>query len=150
MGPNPSPEDMGPPLEEHSKDGRYNCRGQRALYLSDSEEGVLRELAYEPMYIQCFEIPTGRLRIADLRQISSDSFLSGTMWHSEFAGLSGYPTKVFSQTVGEIVGRHFDGMAVPGVRGESGGHYSNIVILRNLGSWKEWLKAGIVPYKLLQ
>lgn len=145
IGLNPDARKMGPPEAQQTNDkGRYSRRGEPALYLSDSDYGVLRELPDEPLYIQKFEIPTGELRLADLRLFEPDSFINGVMWHAEFAGRDGYPTKVFSQVVGELVGRRFDGMVLPGVHGESNCTYSNIVILRQVKRWHQWLRGD--PY----
>ena len=145
-GPDPSPACMGPPKSHQTGDnGRYNRIGHPALYLSDSNYGVGREMPDDLIYIQEFEIPTTALRIADLRYLESESFISGVFWHAEMAGRGGYPTKIFSQTVGELVGRRFDGIVLPGVHGEIGGNYANIVILRHVEQWTEWLRAGCSP-----
>lgn len=140
-GPNPSSEDMGPPEPHLTNDkGRYNRKGQSALYLCDSIYGVQRELLEKgALFVQEYLLPTSELKIADLRELEPRSFLCGTMWHAEMAGREGYPAKVFSQTVGEILSEQFDGMAVPGVHGDSIQTYSNIVILRHVIRWKEWI-----------
>jgi len=145
-GANPRPICMGPPKPHQTGDnGHYNKIGNPALYLSDSEYGVMKEMPDESIYIQEYDIPTNELSIADFRNFDSESFINGVMWHAEMAGRGGYPTKIFSQTVGELVGRRFDGFVVPGVHGEDGRHYTNIVILRHVELWTEWLRDGCNP-----
>ena len=145
-GADPGPTCMGPPKPHQTGDnGRYNKIGHPALYLSDSEYGVVSEMPDESIYIQEYNIPTDELRIADFRSFESESFINGVMWHAEMAGRNGYPTKIFSQTVGELIGRRFDGFVVPGVRGKDGLNYTNIVILRRLELWTEWLRKGCSP-----
>ena len=145
-GADPSPICMGPPKPHQTGDnGRYNKIGHPALYLSDSDYGVVREMPDESIYIQKYDIPTNELRIADLRILESQSFINGVMWHAEMAGRNGYPSKIFSQTVGELIGRRFDGFIVPGVHGEDGLNYKNIVILRHVKLWTQWLREGCSP-----
>lgn len=146
-----SSRDMGPPSPDQTSDmGRYNEKGHPALYLCESEYGVRRELSGEDrLFVQEFILPTNVVRIADLRELNQDSFLCATMWHTEMAGQEGYPTEFFSQIVANIIGRSFDGMAVPGVRGDDSQTYSNIVIFpRLLKHWPEWVVSKKKPYEL--
>ena len=50
----------------------------------------------------------------------------------------------------QIVAERFDGMAVPGVRGNGSQGYSNIVIFRPSGRWRTWLCRKKDPYELEQ
>ena len=80
--------------------------------------------------------------LADLGFIGEPDFLNDTLFFAEIAsdGLgSAHATFAFSQTVAKIVGEHFDGMIVPGVRGDSQCRYRNIVIFRPHTHWTSWL-----------
>ena len=149
-GPHPTSLDMGPPKPHQTDDnGRYNRRGCPALYLCDSEYGVQREFLGEAsLFVQEYEIAIQDIRIADLRSLTPDSFICGVLWYAEMAGRDGYPSRIFSQTIADIVGQHFDGMAIPGVRGEQDQTYSNIVMLRQVDRWPTWLRKGIDPYQI--
>ncbi len=150
----PTPEssrDMGPPRPGNTNDmGRYNEKGHPVLYLCESEYGVRRELSGEGrLFVQEFILPTDVVRIADLRQLDPNGFLAATMWHAEMAGQDGYPTVRFSQVVAMVVSQKFDGMAVPGVRGDNSQTYSNIVIFpRRLRHWPKWAVSQKKPFEL--
>ena len=146
-----SSRDMGPPTSDNTDDmGRYNEKGHPVLYLCESENGVRRELPGEGrLFVQEFNLPTNEIRIADLRQLDPNGFLAATMWHTEMAGQDGYPTVRFSQVVAKIIGKRYDGMAVPGVRGDNSQTYSNIVIFpRRLRHWPKWVVSQKEPFEL--
>ncbi len=146
-----SSRDMGPPMPGNTNDkGRYNEKGHPALYLCESEYGVRRELSGEGrLFVQEFILPTNVVRIADLRRLDPNGFLAATMWHAEMAGQDGYPTVRFSQVVATVLSKGFDGMAVPGVRGDNSQTYSNIVIFpRRLRHWPKWAVSQNKPFEL--
>lgn len=146
----PSSDEMGPPTEAIA--GRYNGPSEVVLYLSDSEDGVQRECggALEDLHLQRFIITSDALKLVDLRAHNRPAgFLSAVMWIAELAGSNehpSYPSKRFSQAIANLVSKRFDGMVVPGVRGEGGATYSNIVIFR-ASAWQDWLDES-APRKL--
>jgi hypothetical protein len=138
---------LGPPPTEYVVEGgRYNRPGNSVLYLSDTEEGVQRELAEREgefeIWMLRFLVRTTDLRLADFTHFDPDHFLTAVFWHAERAETELYPTFVFSQTVAEIVARRFDGMIVLGVRGENGFNYRNVVIFRPHALWRNWVYAS--------
>lgn len=148
----PAADEMAPPPADRTDDrGRYNRRGESVLYLSDSEEGIRRELAGRqgPIWIQRFILRPATVRIADLRLNlpGTHRFMRSVLWFAELAGQQGYPGVDFSQTLAQIVGQRFDGMMVPGVRGDGTFTYHNIVLFRPESRWRAWLD-GTDPYEL--
>jgi hypothetical protein len=150
-GKQPCAHQMGPP--EKTNGGRYNPPGQSVLYLSDSEEGVLREFqAWKQEgtpYIQRYTLPFDKLRIADFTKIPSDHFVCAVFSFAEECEVEGRSLKsyLFSQTIAELIADYFDGMRVPGVRGEPGIWYSNIVIFRPFPGWLYWIDPNVAPYR---
>jgi hypothetical protein len=51
-------------------------------------------------------------------------------------------------TVAAIVAEHFDGMVVPGVRGDRHQTYANVVLFRPLDRWRDWAARDTVPRML--
>jgi hypothetical protein len=138
----PPSSDMGPPPSDVATDGRYNQRGQSVLYLCTVKAAVEKELhGASNIWIQEFRIPIQSMRIADLRQLndSESDLLNQVMWHAELAGTTGYATIQFSQYVACLVSSHFDGMLVPGVRGDDTLRYDNLVVFRPREAWRAWL-----------
>jgi hypothetical protein len=152
----PSPEQMGPPpLELATRGGRYDRPGDHVLYLSDSEDGVLREYdrwhkSGSP-YIQrfCLRTMLHDLRIADFTSGPADHLVTAVFAKAEDCNVSGRAPEsyLFSQTVAELVAEQFDGMRVPGVGGAPGAHYSNVVVFRPHPSWVAWIEPGAIPYR---
>lgn len=135
-------EEMGPPPAHDARRNRYNEDGAPALYLCTTRAAVGRELAGSAkIWVQQFQVPVGRLRIADLRspEAESDQLLSAVMWCAEMAGAEGHPTQRFSQFLGSVVAEHFNGMLVSGVRGDESLRYSNLVIFQVGEAWRGWL-----------
>jgi RES domain len=153
----PQSNEMGPP-EQDPHGRRYNPPGQPALYLSDSEEGLRRELSVLDVegipYVQRYRLPLDRLRIADFSadcsQIPEDHFLVAVFSIAEECKVEGRgPNRyIFSQIVAELVAAHFDGMRVPGVRGNPDAHYNNVVVFRPHRGWQAWLEPGSAAYRL--
>ncbi len=138
----PSRQDMGPPPSNKAPEGRYNGVREPVLYLCTVSAAVMRELPDAPViWIQEFQVPVQSMRIADLRQnvLGADPLLNATMWQAELAGDKGAAPLLFSQRVASLVAAHFDGMLVPGVRGDDSLQYQNLVVFRRLESWQEWL-----------
>jgi hypothetical protein len=149
----PRSDQMGPPpLAKNTSGGRYNRPGEHVLYLSDSEDGVIREFcalgSTGVPYIQRYRLPPDQLNIADLTKIPPDHFVSQVFSKAEECNVEGrgLPCYNFSQTIAELVAPNFDGMRVPGVRGVTSERYSNIIIFRPFPDWPNWLEPGSTPY----
>jgi hypothetical protein len=150
----PSVRRMGPlPLSMVPGEGRYHRQGQRVLYLGSSEDGCRREIGawYDKIkggspWIIKLRLPLNSIRIADFADYlawPSDHFVTAVFCQAELCMLTergGLPNYTFSQMVGDLVSEQFDGMRIPGVRGEPGAHYSNIVLFQNLTDWPTWVE----------
>lgn len=138
----PASEEMGPPPGHVAPASRYNEAGKPALYLCATRAAVALELgASEDVWVQEFRIPVAELRIADLGSPESDldQLLAAVMWIAELAGADGHPSQKFSRLIASMVAEHFDGMLVPGVRGNESTLYRNLVILCPGEAWRNWL-----------
>jgi hypothetical protein len=139
-------EDVGPPPAELAGDQRYSRVKVPAWYLADSIDGVMRELQDRgrPLTIQCFALDRTLLRLVDLNAHDVATYVQAVFDVAESAcidGRGGPNDFKFSQTVAETVTESgFDGMIVPGVRGDAALHYRNVVLLRA----HRWL-AGATP-----
>jgi hypothetical protein len=134
--------DMGPPPAA-TRNNRYNRIGDFAFYLCDSDTGVFREVASPTgkVFLQDYQIPFDQLRVADLCDERLSDFMRAVFDFAETCGFverGGSDDLSFSQAVAHLVREmSFDGMLVPGVRGEKGHHYRNVVLL-GAHSWEEW------------
>lgn len=149
----PTWEMLGPPPPgPNLRGGRYNARAEVVLYLADTWEGVAREFRgdIEGVWIQQYSIPGGKLRIADFSpDACPDNLLKQVFWWAETAGDNGCPASAaFSQAVAEIVREAFDGMVVPGVRGDHAHRYRNVVMFRPSTLWRTWSVKDIRPVLL--
>jgi len=136
--------DMGPP-DRQEQGNRYNPPGTVALYTSDSVDGVFRELAAKggtKVFLQDYESPSDVLRLADFSSVSLTDFMKAVFDMAESSsvegrvGPSGY---AFCQVVGQLVREAgFEGMVVPGVRGDPGFQYRNIVVFDAHDRWPTW------------
>ena len=148
--PSPSAKQMGPGCQE----GRYSRLGECMLYLSDSEEGVLRELNAWHVegipYVMRYRLPLDKLNIADFTMIPDDHFVAAVFSKAEECNVGGRGSNsnVFSQLVAELVMAHFDGMRIPGVRGSRNFHYNNVVVFHPDPDWRDWLEQETTPYRL--
>ena len=151
--------EMGPPpLHGVPNEGRYNRAGEHVLYLSDSKGGVYRELRQEKglLYVQKYQLPLEKLRIADFTRIPPDHLVTAIFAQAELCkveGRGGPESYIFSQTVAELVAKHFDGMRMLGVHGEPWARYSNVVIFKPHDPkevWQSWLESGATPFWLMQ
>jgi len=138
-----SSDEMGPPpVGKPCAANRYNRRNESVLYLCDSKEGVVRELGPGPgLHIQRYLLPLNQLRIADFARAGIDSLANAVFELAESCNVGEWGPKSygFSQGVAEIVAEHFDGMRIPGVRGDRVLHYSNVVIFQPYPDWVHWL-----------
>jgi len=123
---------FGPPSQEKAKRGRYNAAGTPALYLSSSKNGVKKELGSskegKQHWIQQFRI-SPELRIADGRKVAQDSLAAVVFLLIERGRELGAPP-LLGQRIGQIVMGEFDGLIVPGVRGNANEPYWNVVVFR--------------------
>ena len=151
----PRVDQMGPPpLDCDPSGGRYNSPGEHVLYLSDSEEGVLRELSTWLVegvpYVQRYRLPLDKLDIVDFTVIPDDHFVTAAFSKAEecYVDRRGSSNYIFSQFLAELVMAQFDGMRIPGVRGEPGSWYTNVVIFQPYPNWRDWLEQSSPPYRL--
>jgi RES domain-containing protein len=136
--------DMGPPPPGSNNGGRYNTPGVVALYLCDSLDGVLRELAPQPgtrLFLQTYRVPTS-LRIADFSSVHLTDFVKAVFDIAESCCVKGRtaPSSYdFSRVVGQLVREvGFEGMVVPGVRGAQSSQYRNVVAFDVRDEWQIW------------
>jgi hypothetical protein len=90
-----------------------------------------------------------KLRVADFSR-TEDHFLTGVFFIAEECNVErrGRSNYIFSQIVAQLVADHFDGMLVPGVRGNRDARYNNVVVFQPGGDWEAWLEPRSEPYFL--
>ena len=141
-------QDFGPPPPDRARQGRYNAEGVPALYLCSSVNGVMRELGPPPpgcrLWIQRFRI-LPELRMADARQLTIDSLAAAVFWLIESGRDRSSPPPRLGQRVGQIIGADFDGLVVPGVRGEPNELYWNAVVFRPGCRWLRLVDNSVQP-----
>jgi hypothetical protein len=141
----PSIELLGPPPEGWvCPENRYNCVSETVLYLCSREPAVAREVTTEPdndLYCLDYRLPLQDLRVADFTDAALDPLLNAVFEIAETFNVDGRgpATYSFSQFVAQVVAGVFDGMMVPGVRGDRTLRYSNVVIFRPHPRWREWV-----------
>jgi hypothetical protein len=142
---------MGPPPAGSTRhDNRYSRKDRPDLYLSDSVEGVRREMAHNDcqLWVQVYGIPAATLRIGDLTPASTEPSLSQILWFADLGGEEGQPDRV-GQEVSELARKMFNGILVPGVHGDEEFLYHNIVMFEpDEKRWQSWLKADRQPCRL--
>ena len=138
-------ENMGPPLNGSKKGGRYDEPGSIVLYVCSRKNAVAREKPDNGiLWIQEYALPTDTLTILDARptQNRQAGFIDSVFDLTESSCLEGRKGRTdfkFSQLIARLVARAgFDGFNVPGVRGERGFWYSNIVIFKPGEAWRDW------------
>lgn len=93
------------------------------------------------MALQTYIIDPGVLRLANLAELAPDDPLAAVCELAESAGLPDRayaPTQTFSRFFAQLVSSAgFDGMIVPGVRGDPRRRYRNVVIF-NPVDWQHW------------
>ena len=141
---------FGPPPPGEAKQGRYNAKGTPALYLCTSRNGVMRELEWpderKQLWIRQFQFPVPtNFRIADARNFTRDSFSAAVFWFIEHGRERGSPPPQLGARLGEIIAGKFDGLIVPGVRGDSEALYRNVVVFRPEECWHELVDENAQP-----
>lgn len=130
---------------------RYNRSGTAAWYLAETDDAIIRELTHHKavgdLHIMEFALDLDDLKIADFVTSDPKSLLAAVFEHAEYCNVDGRGVNSyeFSQIVGAMVSARFDGMQVPGVRGTTGAHYSNVVLFRRLDEWERWKASGASP-----
>lgn len=146
--PSASFQDFGPPPPDRAKRGRYNAEGLPALYLCSSVKGVVRELGSPPagckLWIQRFQIRP-ELRMADARELTIDSFAAALFWLIESGRDRSTHPPLLGQRVGRLIAAAFDGLLVPGVRGEPNELYWNAVVFRPGDRWLRLVDRSVQP-----
>lgn len=129
------PDEYAPPKPEWVGDGRYNKAEHPVLYLANSTDGVLRELASREgdLWYHQFVVPAGDVRVADLRPNLKLPIVNQAFELAEQAD-----GDEFSRSLADLVSLDFDGMLVPGVRAVNGNTYNNIVLFE-CSRWFDWL-----------
>jgi hypothetical protein len=144
-GSRPNIEQLGPPPEgQPCPENRYNRENESVLYLCSCEAAIPREVTAEPdneLYCLVYRLPLQDLRVADSTDAALDPLLSAVFEIAETFNVEGRgpATYSFSQFVAQVVAGVFDGMMVPGVRGDPSFRYSNIVVFRPHPRWREWV-----------
>lgn len=153
-GSRPSIDQLGPPPDDQPcPENRYNCENESVLYCCTSEGGVAREVAVEAdneLCLQIYKIPLQQLRIADFTDPALDSLVNAVFEIAESCMVEGRgpSSYVFSQFVAQVVAGAYDGMMVPGVRGDRALRYSNVVIFRPHPQWRGWARGEPTPLRL--
>lgn len=144
----PSWQQMGPPHEIGCAEGRYNQLQKPALYLCENIKAVSCEPinGNGPLWIQKYLLPICSLKIGDFRVGNTEDLISQVFWFAEHTGEASNICQIlFSQLIAKLVMKKFDGMLVPGVRGNSEFQYNNIVILKRLDEWESWIDRASEP-----
>ncbi len=143
-------EEFGPPPSGSASRGRYNAAGVPALYLCSSVNGVERELGTPPpgctLWIQRFQI-VPELRMADARELPIDSFAAAVFWLIESGRDRSLTPPRLGRRFGQIIGTEYDGLVVPGVRGEPNELYWNAVVFRPEDWWRRLVNRSTQPEK---
>jgi len=141
-------QDFGPPPPDRARRGRYSAEGVPALYLCSSITGVVRELGPPPvgyrLWIQRFQI-LPELRMADARQLAIDSLAAAVFWLIESGRDRSLAPPQLGQRLGQLIGAEYDGLIVPGVRGEPNELYWNAVIFRPDNRWHGLADRSVQP-----
>jgi hypothetical protein len=139
---------FGPPPRDQAPRGRYNAPGVPVLYLCSSERGVISELGpSQPrtkLWIQRFRI-VPELRMADARGLVIDSLAAAVFWLIESGRDRTMLPPRLGERVGQIIGASYDGLIVPGVRGEPNELYWNAVVFRPEDWWLQLVDRSVQP-----
>jgi len=144
-GSRPSIEQLGPPPEgKPCLENRHNRENESVLYLCSCEAAIPREVTTESgneLYCLVYRLPLQDLRVADFTELGLAPFVNGVLEIAESFNVEGRgpATYSFSQFIAQLVAEAFDGMMVPGVRGDPSFRYSNIVVFRPHPQWREWV-----------
>ena len=145
IGPSPNP-----------SDGRYNSVGVPCLYLIDNRDFLPNELNSSHLLVQNYRVPMFDNKIANIspRNRSLNNSLNivfdfsergdtGTGYAHERELLrKGKSRYLLSQLLATVFKRHdWDGLYIPGVHGNEGQHYHNIVIFDPaVRKWESWTR----------
>jgi hypothetical protein len=143
-----SSQDFGPPSPAHACRGRYNGKAVPALYLCSSVTGVKKELGAPPpgytLWTQRFQI-SPEIRMADARELAIDSFAAAVFWLIESGRDRLLAPPQLGQRIGQLIGAEYDGLLVPGVRGEPNQLYWNAVVFRPEDRWLRFVQRSAQP-----
>jgi hypothetical protein len=155
IGPSPSP-----------KDGRYNTKEEKALYLIDNVHFLAGELGSSKLLVQEFEINLAELRVADLSSENKliDNSLALLFQMTERGKLAsgldfeavlqnkGKSRYLLSQRIAASFRAHgWQALYIPGVHGKPGMHYRNLVIFGPcVDRWREWAKGNYRSYSNME
>ncbi len=134
--------------------GRYSLSSTVVLYMSDCEDGILREVSLDKdkpaLWCQGFTVPIDRMRLADFSETPSNEILAQVFWFAELAHdeSDSQARFEFSRLVATITASHFDGMLVPGVRGDDEFRYRNVILFHPSESWTTWIDPKNGPRRL--
>ena len=143
------------------KNNRYSKEGEIALYLISESKFIAKELNLDEWMEQHYKVNLPDIRIADITQMNHELDNSiGLAFHMSERGVtnSGYEIEkelnkrgkskhLYSQLLARFFKRRgWQGLLMPGVRGDKGANYSNLVLFMPLAQrWDEWTVGD--PYK---
>ena len=152
IGPSPTP-----------RDGRYNAKNEKALYLIDNPAFLKAEVCSAEVLVQEYRIDLSRFRVADLspanRHVANSLSL---LFQAAERGKTGAGREFEAELVFQRKSRYlisqslassftklgWEGLYVPGVHGEGESHYSNLAILGSrVGYWESWTIGTFRLYK---
>jgi RES domain-containing protein len=136
------------------REGRYNKKEAKALYLIDHIEFLSREIGEKEMLVQEYRINLSSIHVADLSpknaSISNSLSLlfqaaergktgSGFDFETELVRL-GRSKYLISQLISAMfMNQDWQGLYVPGVHGKQENYYMNLAILGDcVDRWKDW------------
>lgn len=143
IGPSPTP-----------REGRYNAKDEKALYLIDNPGFLKAEIGSSDVLVQEYRINLSRLRVADLspanKEIANSLSLlfqaaergktgAGLDFEAELERQNRSKYSI-SQTLSSAFKNHgWEGLYVPGVHGEGERHYRNLAIFGvRVDYWQSW------------
>jgi len=139
-------DEFGPP-PEHTRRGRYNAEEIPVLYLCSTRAGVIRELGPSPvgreLWIRQFRI-LPELWMADARELPIDSLAAAVFWLIEH-GQDRCKFPRIGERIGHLISCDYDGLIVPGVRGEPTELYWNAVVFRPANRWVRLIEENEQP-----
>lgn len=83
--------------------------------------------------------------MADARELPLDSFTAAVFWLIESGRDSLLPPPQLGQRVGQLIGAEYDGLIVPGVRGDPNELYWNVVVFQPEGRWLRLVDRSAQP-----
>lgn len=149
------------PSPKGASDGRYNTCGEKCIYLIDRVDFLYDELNSSSILTQKFKITTDKLQIADFssenKNLHNNLSLAFDMAERGMTS-SGYPFEdelqshgqsryLVSQLLSTCFKKHaWDGLYIPGIHGNSGQQYHNLVIFGPaVDQWEKWADGCYFP-----